>query len=80
MNTLNSPTSFSARRKGGLLLVALLGVPAMAFAAAAPDRTGQGGGRSRLHQLSRTRARDKAPRIGKYRRMVPPMPRKDCRR
>ena len=41
MNTFISPTRPFARRTGGLLLVALLGVPVMAFAAAAPDRTGK---------------------------------------
>lgn len=41
MNALSFPTSPRARRKCGSLLVVLLGVPAMACAATAPDRTGK---------------------------------------
>ena len=63
MNTLNSPTSFFARRKGGLLLMALLGVPAMAFAAAAPDRTGKEVVEAVCISCHGP-GKDKAPRIG----------------
>lgn len=63
MNTLISRTSLLARRKGGSLLVALLGVPAIAFAAAAPDRTGK----EVVEAVCITchgPGTDKAPRIG----------------
>jgi cytochrome c5 len=63
MNTLISRTSLLARRKGGSLLAALLGVPAIAFAAAAPDRTGK----EVVEAVCITchgPGTDKAPRIG----------------
>lgn len=63
MNTLISPTRFFERHRGGLVLVALLGMPAMACAAGAPDRTGKEVVEAVCISCHGP-GKDKAPRIG----------------
>ena len=63
MNTLTSRSSLLKRRKSGMLLVALLGIPAIVFAAGTPDRTGKEVVEA-VCIVCHGPGKDKAPRIG----------------